>query len=170
MRSTQFLYLGTTMTDNKFVDPRLQAREAMFRQLHLSTFETMSYVRVIQEHVEKTGQDIDSNNAEYAQLLRDYEITKNMAQIEGSQLELLCDATNDIINDPQQALANRAQLCAAATSTINQWRILSEIPLDLRDLDVVTGSLKSKFNDYLNTWKCIASDLHNVGKGNQRSQ
>ena len=31
------------MSDEKFVDPRLQAKEAVFQQLHLSTFDTMGY-------------------------------------------------------------------------------------------------------------------------------
>lgn len=158
------------MSNDKFVDPRLQVREAMFRKLHLSTFETMSYVKLIQDHVEKTGQDIESNNLEYIQLIRDYEVTRNLAQIEGSQLESLCETTNGIIKDNYQAVANRAQLCAAATSTINHWRILSEIPSDLRDIDIVTGSLKNKFHDYLKTWECIANDLVSVSNSSQRPQ
>jgi len=69
------------MQEDKFVDPRLQAREAMFQQLHLSTFETMSYARAIQQQVEESGHDIDAENTDFLQLLRDfrYQRTQSLA-------------------------------------------------------------------------------------------
>ncbi len=147
------------MSDSKFVDPRLQARESMFQQLHLSTFETMGYARSIQEQVEQTGRDIDQDNTEYQQLLRDYQITKNLAAIDGSQIEPLCKKTDQVLKSSQQAYANSAQLCAAATSSLNHWRILSEIPVDLRDQEFVTKALKDKFHQHMSTWEYILDDL-----------
>ncbi|MGB3726450.1 MAG: hypothetical protein WA981_11835 [Glaciecola sp.] len=149
------------MNDVKFVDPRLEAREQMFQQLHLSTFETMGYVQSIQEYVAHNGRDIDPTNTEYQQLLRDYEITKNLAPISDSKLKPLCQQTDEIISQNRAALANKAQLCGAAISALNHWRILSEIPEDLRDNEVVTKTLKEKFQQYLRSWEYISHDLHN---------
>ncbi|MFC4700599.1 hypothetical protein ACFO4O_10545 [Glaciecola siphonariae] len=147
------------MSDDKFVDPRLQAREALFQQLHLSTFETMGYARAIQQQVEQNGFDIESDNADFLQLLRDYEVTKNLSKLSESHLESLCEQTNAIIKSKRCANANIAQLCAAATSALNHWRILSEIPLDLRDKEEVTKALKDKFQQNMNTWEYILADL-----------
>ena len=147
------------MSSLKFVDPRLQAREEMFQKLHLSIFETIGYARSIQTYVEETGQDIDANNPDYLQLLRDYEVTKHMAKVEQSQLEPLCVKTDTILQAKNNALANCAQLCAAAISTLNHWRILYEIPADLRDKNHVTGTLKEKFHHHMRTWEYIVEDL-----------
>jgi len=147
------------MQEDKFVDPRLQAREAMFQQLHLSTFETMSYARAIQQQVEDSGHDIDAENTDFLQLLRDFQITKNLSKLSDSRLESICEKTSSVINAKNVANANIAQLCAAAISALNHWRILSDIPLDLRDKDEVTKTLKEKFQHYMNTWEYIVSDL-----------
>jgi len=147
------------MDDTKFVDPRLQAREGLFQQLHLSTFETMDYARSVQAVVEETGSDIDADNFEYIQLMRGYEVTKNLAHIEQSQLEPLCNSSDKILKSQSCALANCAQLCAAATGALNHWRILYEIPADLRDNDTVTKALKEKFRQQMQTWQFIVNDL-----------
>lgn len=147
------------MKEEKYIDPRLQARENLFQQLHLSSYETMGYARAIQDHVEQTGYDIEPSNLDYLQLLRDYEVTKNLAPIIGSQLEPLCEYTDEVLKQRSQAFANRAQLCAAAISTLNLWRILSEIPTDLRDNDMVTKELKDRFHRNMRTWDYIVNDL-----------
>lgn len=147
------------MSNDKFVDPRLQDREHLFQNLHLSVFETMGYAHTIQAQVEKTGQDIEPNNPEYLQLLRDYEITKNLAPIEQSALAQLCSETDIILKLGVNALANCAQLCAAASIALNHWRILDEIPTDLRDNDIVTKALKEKFQLQMQTWNAILEDL-----------
>lgn len=145
--------------NEKFVDPRLQAREGMFQTLHLSIFETMGYARAIQSYVEETGHDIEADNPEYIQLLRDYEVTKNLTPIDQSRLEPFCKTTDDILRSKSKALANCAQLCAAATSALNHWRILYAIPADLRDNDTVTKALKEKFHYHMRTWEHILEDL-----------
>lgn len=150
------------MPTSKFVDPRLQARESLFQKLHLSIFETMGYARSIQECVKQSGQDIESTNPEYIQLLRDYEVTKNLAPIDQSQLAPLCKKTDDILQMRTNALANCAQLCAAAISALNHWRILYEVPADLRDNDIVTKALKEKFNHHMKTWQFIVEDLTGI--------
>lgn len=147
------------MTEDKFVDPRLQARESLFQQLHLSSFETMGYAHNIQKEVELSGSDIAPTNLDYLQLLRDYEVTKNLAPINGSQLAPLRDKTDAILKQSNHAFANRAQLCAAAISSLNHWRILSEIPEDLRDNDIVSKELKETFNRHLHSWDYIVTDL-----------
>lgn len=147
------------MSEQKFVDPRLQAREQSFQQLHLSSFETMGYARTIQEMVAKTGLDIESDNTEYLQLLRDYQITRNLATIKDAPIEALCAQTNALLEQTDMAYANQAQLCAAATTALNYWRILSDIPLDLRDDDTVSKALKEKFAQYMETWEYILQDL-----------
>ena len=153
------------MQDDKFIDPRLQAREKLFQQLHLSTFETMGYARAIQQEVEQSGHDIDADNSDYQQLLRDYEVTKNLAPLSESHVEGLCEETDALLKKKQHANANYAQLCAAATSALNHWRILSEIPLDLRDKAEVTKALKEKFQQHMFTWEYILSDL----RGNKQN-
>lgn len=147
------------MFDPKSIDPRLQAREQSFQQLHLSSFETMGYARTIQETVAKTGLDIEPDNTEYLQLLRDYQITRNLAAIEDAPIETLCSQTNTLLEQTNIAYANQAQLCAAATTALNYWRILSDIPLDLRDDDTVCKALKEKFAQYMETWEYIIEDL-----------
>lgn len=147
------------MQEPKFVDPRLQAREELFETLHLSIFETMSYARAIQNYVEETGLDIESNNADYLQLLRDFQITKNLSPINDSLLEPLCENTDKVLKQKNNAYANCAQLCAAAISTLNHWRILSEIPEDLRSIDAVTKTLKKQFHHHMRTWEYIIDDL-----------
>ncbi|MFW8590759.1 hypothetical protein ACOI22_08155 [Glaciecola sp. 2405UD65-10] len=147
------------MSEQKLVDPRLQAREQSFQQLHLSSFETMGYARTIQEMVAKTGLDIESDNTEYLQLLRDYQITRNLATIKDAPIEALCAQTNALLEQTDMAYANQAQLCAAATTALNYWRILSDIPLDLRDDDTVSKALKEKFAQYMETWEYILQDL-----------
>lgn len=150
------------MSDTKFVDPRLQAREALFQKLHLSNFETMNYVGAIQSYVQETGHDIDSDNQDFIQLLRDYEVTKNLANLAQSQLEVLCERTDDILKRQTCALANCAQLCAAAIGALNHWRILYEIPADLRDNDTVTKTLKTNFQQNMRAWQHIVEDLSGV--------
>jgi len=147
------------MQDDRFVDPRLQARESLFQQLHLSTFETMGYARAIQQQVEESGTDIESDNSDFLQLLRDYEVTKNLSKLSDSKLETLCEQTSRLIKSKQCANANIAQLCAAAISALNHWRILSDIPVDLRDKDEVTKALKDKFQQNMSSWEYILKDL-----------
>lgn len=147
------------MQDNRFVDHRLQAREALFQQLHLSTFETMGYARAIGLQVEASGYDVDANNGDFMQLLRDYEITKNLSKLSKSELAVLCEKTKVLLESKEQANANIAQLCAAATCALNHWRILSEIPIDLRDKDEVTKTLKEKFQQHKSSWEYILADL-----------
>jgi hypothetical protein len=147
------------MPNDRFVDPRLQAREAIFQKLHLSTFETMGYARAVAQEVEQTSNDIETNNSDYQQLLRDYQVTKNLAPIDGSQIAQFCTQTDAAIKAATHANATYAQLCAAGTSALNHWRILSEIPLDLRDKEEVTSALKEKFQQQMRTWEYILSDI-----------
>jgi hypothetical protein len=150
------------MSDSKFVDPRLQAREKLFQKLHLSIFETMGYARTIQSYVEKNGHDIEPSNVDFIQLLRDYEVTKNLAPIAQSQLEPLCEKTDSILKQGTSALANCAQLCAAAISALNHWRILYEIPADLRENESVTKTLKDRFHANMRMWEHIVEDLSGI--------
>jgi hypothetical protein len=147
------------MNEDKWVDPRLQAKESMFQQLHLSNFETMGYARNIQQYVEQNGHDIQSVHPDYLQLLRDYEVTKNLSPIQGSELAPLCEKTDSVLERGKQAYASKAQLLGTATSALNHWRILCEIPDDLRDNDMVTEQLKESFHRHLRTWDYISSDL-----------
>ena len=150
------------MSDSKFVDPRLQARETLFQNLHLSTFETMGYANAIGLYVQEHGHDIEADNPEFLQLKRDYEVTKNLASIAQSQLEPLCDKTDAILKRTTNAFANCAQLCAAAIGALNHWRILYEIPADLRDNEIVTKEIKARFQQNMRTWEYIVQDLSDV--------
>ena len=145
--------------NDKSIDPRLQARERFFKNIHLSVFETMNYARAIQEEVESTGYDIEVDNIDYQQLLRDYEVTKNLSPIRESLLEELCQKTDELLHHGDHAYANYAQLCAAATSSLNHWRILAAIPEDLRSEEVVTEPVKQRYQHYLQTWEYIIGDL-----------
>ena len=142
-----------------FVDPRLQAREDMFQRLHVSIFETMSYVNRIHALVQKTGHDIDNENTDYLQLLRDYEVTKNLSPLENTPNADHCARTDRLIASKRQAHANIAQLCGAAITSLNLWRILNEIPEDLRDVDDVTKTLKEKYHANAQNWAFILDDL-----------
>jgi hypothetical protein len=147
------------MSEEKFVDPRLQAKEAVFELLHLSTYDTMTYAHAIIEEVNKSGHDISASNEHYQQLLRDYEVTRAMAAIEDSPLQTFCQQTNEAIQANRHANASVAQLTAAATNTLNHWRILCEIPEDLREVNAVTKQLKQNYENHLNAWKHILDEL-----------
>lgn len=149
------------MSDSKFVDPRLQARESLFQSLHLSIFDTIGYASSIQASVEENGHDISANNPDFLQLLRDYEVTKHLSNIALTELDPLRTETDSILAQGKHARANSAQLCAAATNALNYWRILDEIPADLQDNEIVTKSLKAKFQSQLHTWNYIIKDLNN---------
>lgn len=155
--------------DGKFVDPRLVARESIFQQLHLSIFETMGYAQAVQQQVELTGKDIEPTNNEYTQLLRDYEITKNMTPMDESTLLPLCEQTDTVITKQNTALANCAQLCASAINALNHWRILNEIPDDLRDNDTVTKTIKEKYKHHVRMWRYIIEDLTGIQDNNASS-
>lgn len=144
---------------SKFVDPRLQAKEEEFQKLHLSIYETHGYVQEIQTYVTATGHDIDARNPDYLQLLRDYEITKNMSRLGQSPLQHLCTKTDDLVSQHASAFANIAQLCAAATCALNHWRILNEIPTDLQSNVTITKALKEKFERDVSWWEHIINDL-----------
>jgi hypothetical protein len=141
------------MSDEKFVDPRLQAKEHIFQQLHLSTFDTMGYAHAIIQEVNASGKDVEADNENYQQLLRDYEITKNIAPIADTPLALLCSQTNDKIANSAKAHASIAQLCAAATNSLNHWRILVEIPEDLLEVEEVSRQLKENYANHLGAWR-----------------
>ena len=151
------------MTDEKFVDPRLQAKEALFQQLHLSTFDTMGYAHAIIQEVNNQGFDIEVTNENYQQLVRDYEITKALAPIQESQLVELCEQSDEIVSSNgtkrNMAYASIAQLLAAATNTLNHWRILSEIPEDLRAVEEVTATLKQNYQGHLQAWTNTLQEL-----------
>jgi hypothetical protein len=152
------------MSDEKFVDPRLQAKEAIFEKLHLSTFDTMGYAHAIIQEVNDSGKDVQANNDNYQQLLRDYQITKSMAPIADSPLELLCTQTDENIKESQQAHASISQLCAAATNTLNHWRILAEIPEDLLDVEDVSSQLKENYANHLAAWRQILQEFEPANK------
>ena len=152
------------MSDEKFVDPRLQAKEGIFQQLHLSTFDTMGYAHAIIQEVNDSGKDIDEDNDNYQQLLRDYLVTKNMAPITGSPLALLCTQTDHNIENSKQAHASISQLCAAATNTLNHWRILAEIPEDLLDVEKVSSQLKQNYANHLAAWHQVLEEFEPTNK------
>jgi len=143
----------------KFVDPRLQAKETMFQQLHLSTFDTMAYANSIVQEVNSTGKDIPEQHEDYQQLIRDYEVTRNLSNIKETPLFELCEKTDQKLADKNAANATYAQLCAAATNSLNHWRILCEIPKDLLDNQAVTQSLKQNLNQHKQAWVQILDSI-----------
>jgi hypothetical protein len=147
------------MSDEKFVDPRLQAKEAVFQQLHLSTFDTMGYAHAIIQEVNLTGKDIAENDDNYQQLLRDYQVTKNMSPIADSPLALLCEKTDGYIKNSIQAHVSISQLCAAATNSLNHWRILAEIPEDLLEVEEVSSQLKENYSNHLTAWRRVLAEF-----------
>jgi len=152
------------MSDEKFVDPRLQAKEGIFQQLHLSTFDTMGYAHEIIQEVNDSGKDIDEDNDSYQQLLRDYQVTKNVSPIADSPLALLCTQTDYHIENSKQAHASISQLCAAATNTLNHWRILAEIPKDLLDVEEVSSQLKQNYANHLAAWHRVLQEFEPTNK------
>nr|WP_297349636.1 hypothetical protein [uncultured Glaciecola sp.] len=152
------------MSDEKFVDPRLQAKEAIFQQLHLSTFDTMGYAHAVIQEVNESGKDIAEDNDNYQQLLRDYQVTRNIAPIADSPLALLCKQTDGYIKNSNQAHASISQLCAAATNTLNHWRILVEIPDDLLDIKEVSSQQKENYASHLAAWHQVLGEFEHTNK------
>ena len=144
-----------TNVNEKFIDPRLQAKEALFEQLHLSTFDTMSYAHAVMQSVQENGYDVESDDENFQQLLRDFEVTSNLMSLVDTPLQSLHQTTSLIISENKQPNASIAQLCAAATNTLNHWRILCEIPEDLRDNEEVTGQLKANYFQHKKAWESM---------------
>ena len=141
------------MMEEKFVDPRLQKKELVFQQLHLATFDTMSNAQAVIQQVKTSGTDIDQEDENFQQLLRDFEVTRNMTDLKDSPLLSLCQSLEKLIKNKTLANATIAQACAAATNTLNHWRILGEIPVDLREVEEVSGTLKQNYFEHKQAWE-----------------
>ena len=141
-----------------FIDPRLQAKERYFQQLHLATFETMGYMQAVMQAVSMTGQDVSAAHEDVAQLRRDYEVTEKLAPCQQAPYAQLCQNTRDMLLRDDVAQATKAQLCAAATITLNHLRIMHEIPDDLLDIEQVTGELKANMLQHQQAWERILGE------------
>ncbi|MDG1122243.1 MAG: hypothetical protein P8J70_06105 [Glaciecola sp.] len=141
------------MHNDKFIDPRLQEKEALFQQLHMASFDVIMHINAIQEIVKVTSQDILPTNEHYVDLVRSFKITLAMCTQLEPEINSLAQATQKIMSeDSKVAYASQAQICAAAVNCLNHWRILKQIPEDLLKVDEVTATLKQRFTQHLAMW------------------
>lgn len=140
------------MHDEKFVDPRLQAKERLFQQLHTASFDVIMHINAIQSEVQHTAMDISPSNEHYLALVRSYEITLSMCDGLEAELFTLTEATSKVLSDSEYAFATQAQICAAAVNCLNHWRIIKQIPQDLIDVEEVSATIKQRFTEHLAMW------------------
>ncbi len=140
------------MHNDRFVDPRLQAKEALFQQLHMASFDVIMHINAIQNEVQDTSCDISPSNEHYLALVRNYQITLKMCDGLEAELIALTEATGKVISDPEYAFATQAQICAAAVNCLNHWRIIKQIPADLLEIDEVSATIKQRFTEHLAMW------------------
>jgi hypothetical protein len=141
------------MHNDKFIDPRLQEKEALFQQLHMASFDVIMHINAIQEIVQATSQDIPSTNEHYLELVRSYKITLAMCSQLEPEINTLAQATKRVLSDESKvAFASQAQICAAAVNCLNHWRILKQIPEDLLQVDEISATLKQRFTEHLAMW------------------
>ncbi len=141
------------MHNDKFVDPRLQQKEALFQQLHMASFDVIMHINAIQEIVQTTAQDIEPTNEHLLELIRSFTTTLAMCSALEPQIKVLSQATEQAISDDSNVpFATQAQICAAAVNCLNHWRILKQIPEDLLSIDTISATLKQRFSEHLAMW------------------
>jgi hypothetical protein len=141
------------MHNDKFVDPRLQEKEALFQHLHMVSFDVIMHINAIQEIVQATSKDIAASNEHYIELVRSFKITLTMCSELEPEIMTLIGATKRVLSDDSShAFATQAQICAAAVNCLNHWRILKHIPEDLLQIDEISATLKQRFTEHLAMW------------------
>lgn len=141
------------MHNDKYVDPRIQEKEALFQQLHMASFDVIMHINAIQKVVQTTLQDISPSNEHYLELVRSFKITQAMCTSLEPEIVTLTQATNKILSeDSTFAYATQAQICAAAVNCLNHWRIIKQIPEDLLSVDEISATLKHRFTEHLVMW------------------
>ena len=93
------------MSDSKFVDPRLQAKEQAFQKLHLASFDVVAHISAIQNLVQQVNRDISPQNEDYVALLEKFtELVNKIQQPEANIAGLIKD-TQNLIHDENTANA-----------------------------------------------------------------
>lgn len=150
------------MQEDKYIDPRLQAKEKLFEQLHLSVFDTMAHAQAAVHEYQTTENDLAEDNSALTQLQRDYAITRNLTKTEDSVLEPLVELTDKALATSSVANIFKSQVCAAAINSLNHFRIISEIPDDLMDVEQVTKTIRSNYHMHQTQWRELLSDFASV--------
>ena len=87
------------MHNDKFVDPRLQEKEALFQHLHMVSFDVIMHINAIQEIVQATSKDIAASNEHYIELVRSFKITLTMCSELEPEIMTLIGATKRVLSD-----------------------------------------------------------------------
>lgn len=140
------------MSDDRFIDPRLQAKEALFQKIHVEGFAILAHISAIQSIVENTGCDIPSDNEDFIALQSRFTTVLEGCHDVPTELKTLINQTSEALESEDIAYATKAQLCTMGLHTLQHWLILSDIPEDLRDVDEVTASIKEKLMMHLSMW------------------
>lgn len=140
------------MSDSKFVDPRLQAKEQAFQKLHLASFDVVAHISAIQNLVQQVNRDISPQNEDYVALLEKFTELVNELQEPEANIARLIKDTQNLIHDENTANAVKGQVCAIALNTLHHWLILQDIPEDLLAMDEVSGTIKERFMMHLSMW------------------
>ncbi|MDC8829931.1 hypothetical protein [Alteromonas gilva] len=134
------------------VDPRMIALENQFKQLHVQLFDTFSHAQSAVMTAVQTGQDITSDNEDYQQLKRDFQVTTTVYQGMGS-LPQHIGATKTLMQREDVSCLHMTQVWAAAVSSLCCDRMLAMVPEDLRDEPTITDELKQKHAEHTRMWQ-----------------
>lgn len=139
------------MSNERFVDPRLVAKEPLFQQLHQLNFDILQHINAIQTQVMQYQRDISPDNPDWNALRDIYEShLKEIDEMPNEMSSLVTQSKRYFEND--NAYANQAQVMACGAQALTFWRILGEIPDDLLDIEEVSATTKSRFMEHLSMW------------------
>ena len=140
------------MLDEKFVDPRLQAKEQAFQKLHLASFDVVAHISAIQNLVQKANRDISAENEDLLALVEKFNAIVKQCTAAESNIAALIEHTQDLLKQEDVANTAKGQACAIALNTLHHWLILKDIPEDLLAVDEVSGTIKERFMMHLSMW------------------
>jgi hypothetical protein len=141
------------MSENRFIDPRLVAKEGLFQELHQVNFEILAHINAIQQVVMQSQRDISKDNENWQAIHAIFDT--HLADITElpQEVEALVSKSRKYVNrDAGVATAHKAQVIACAAQALTYWRILGEVPDDLMEIEEVTATTKKQFMTHLSMW------------------
>ncbi|MCP3429640.1 hypothetical protein [Opacimonas viscosa] len=140
------------MSDEKFVDPRLQAKEQAFQKLHLASFDVVAHISAIQNLVQQANRDVSPENEDFIALVEKFSAIVTECNEPEANIAALIEHTQHLLDNEGVANAAKGQACAIALNTLHHWLILKDIPEDLLAVDEVSGTIKERFMMHLSMW------------------
>jgi hypothetical protein len=142
-----------------YTDPRMEKLESWMANLHSSIFDTTMHAQSIVTHAQKTLRDVETDNEDFQQLKRDFEIATSIYKGKHTHIDSLIAATESMESHQDIPRLHIAQCYAAGTCVITLQRMFDAIPDDLQNDDTITGSLVEKSNGHLTMWRHLTTPV-----------